>query len=115
MAAQGEQVPVCRRLESRGLMGLRFLDPGRTIEWRHGTTTPRATLDRLHDLALAHPMAGPATYSRLLAAEGQRVSAPVARKHLIRMELGKREDRVNAANRRSVGTDPGEHRSNVAL
>ncbi|MES0141731.1 hypothetical protein [Mesorhizobium sp. M0015] len=96
MAATGELAPVCRKPGSVGLMGLRFLEPARLLQRRRRDTS-QASRDRIRELALANPMGGPRTFSKVLAEEGERVSTPTIRKHLIRMGLGRQEDRVNAA------------------
>ncbi|MER8748075.1 TniQ family protein [Mesorhizobium sp. M1050] len=96
MAAAGELAPVCRKPGSVGLMGLRFLEPALALQRRRRDTS-QALRDRIKELALAKPMGGPRTYSKLLAEEDELVSTPTIRKHLIRMGLGRQEDRVKAA------------------
>lgn len=98
LVAKGELKPCCRTSGRAGFMSLRFLDPcGVTYEQRRPTATPLKTIERIRGLALANPAYGCGRISKALKAEGVSVSGPIVQKHLIRMGLGRKSERIRAA------------------
>ena len=79
-----------RRFELQGLEGLKDLPP---IHRSHPQTTPVEVVERIVELALAHPAYGCNRYEALLALEGRRVSAITIQKILNDKELGTRQQR----------------------
>ena len=79
-----------RRFELQGLEGLKDLPP---IHKSHPQTTPLEVVERIVELALAHPAYGCNRYEALLALEGRRVSAITIQKILNDKELGTRGQR----------------------
>lgn len=68
-----------RRFQTQGFEGLKDLPP---IHKSHPQTTPPETLERIKDLALAHPAYGCNRHEAMLALEGVRVSAITIQKIL---------------------------------
>jgi transposase InsO family protein len=79
-----------RRFQLEGLDGLKDLPP---IAKSHPMTTPPEVVERICELALAHPAYGCNRIEALLALEGRRVSAITIQKILNDKDLGTRSQR----------------------
>jgi len=79
-----------RRFQTQGFEGLKDLPP---IHKSHPQTTPAETVERIKELALAHPAYGCNRHEAMLALEGIRVSAITIQKILNDNGLGTRIDR----------------------
>lgn len=86
-----------RRFQLQGLDGLKDLPP---IARSHPLTTPPEVAARIEELALAHPAYGCNRIEALLALEGKRVSAITIQKLLNDKDLGTRQQRWLALERR---------------
>src|SRR3712207_2512505 len=88
-----------RRFQLEGLDGLKDLPP---IARSHPQTTPPETVERIRELALAHPAYGCNRIEALLALEGKRVSAITVQKILNDGGLGTRHERWLALERKNA-------------
>jgi transposase-like protein len=88
-----------RRFQLQGLEGLKDLPP---IAKSHPMTTPPAVVERIGELALAHPAYGCNRIEAMLALEGKRVSAITVQKILNDKGLGTRGDRWLALERQNA-------------
>lgn len=79
-----------RRFQTQGFAGLKDLPP---VHKSHPQTTPAETVERLKELALAHPAYGCNRLEALLTLEGRRVSAITIQKILNDQGLGTRYER----------------------
>lgn len=79
-----------RRYEREGLAGL---DDHRPVRRAHPQQTPRDVVQRICEIAMAHPDLGCNRLEKLLAQEGHHVSAVTVQKILNRHGLGARRDR----------------------
>lgn len=79
-----------RRFQTQGFEGLKDLPP---IHKSHPQTTPPETVERIRDLALAHPAYGCNRHEAMLALEGIRVSAITIQKILNDSGLGTKVER----------------------
>src|SRR5687768_5420578 len=86
-----------RRFQTHGLDGLKDLPP---IARSHPMATPLEVVERIGELALAHPAHGCNRIEALLALEGKRVSALTVHKILGDKGLGSRHARWLALERR---------------
>lgn len=82
--------PAAARFQTQGLDGLKDLPP---IHKSHPQTTPEPVVERIRDLALAHPAYGCNRHEAMLAPEGIRVSAITIQKILNDKGLGTRVER----------------------
>lgn len=90
-----------RRFQTQGFEGLKDLPP---IHKSHPQTTPPETVERIRELALAHPAYGCNRHEAMLALEGTRVSAITIQKILNDNGLGtKVELELLPPGRRRVG------------
>lgn len=90
-----------RRFQTHGLEGLKDLPP---VHKTHPQTTPAEVVDRLLELALAHPTRGCHHLSDLLALEGKAVSGPTAQSILAKHGLGSRYERLLRLEERAAET-----------
>ena len=88
-----------RRFQTHGFDGLRDMPP---IHRSHPQTTPAETVERILALAMEHPAYGCNRIEALLVLEGTRVSAITIQKILNDHELGLREQRWLALERRNA-------------
>ena len=88
-----------RRFQTHGIEGLKDLPP---IHKSHPQTTPAETVQRILDLAMAHPSYGCNRLEAMLALEGVRLSAITIQKLLNDNGLGNRYDRWLALETRNA-------------
>src|SRR5687768_12972436 len=88
-----------RRFQTHGLDGLKDLPP---IAKGQPMTTATAVVERIAELALAHPAYGCYRIEALLALEGRRVSAITVQKILGDRGLGTRHERWLALERKNA-------------
>ena len=89
-----------RRFQTQGFEGLKDLPP---IHKSHPQTTPPETVERIKDLALAHPAYGCNRHEAMLALEGIRVSAITIQKILNDSGLGTKVERWLALEAKNAG------------
>lgn len=80
-----------RRFQTHGLAGLKDLPP---IHKSHPHTTPEETVQKILEVALAHPTRGCVWLSDHLALQGIHVSSPTIQGILIKHKLGSRYERL---------------------
>jgi len=85
-----------RRFQTHGLEGLKYLPP---VAQSHPQTTPDEVVERIQELALAHPSDGCNRLEALLKAEGHKMSSVTAQKVPNKHELGSRYQRWLALER----------------
>lgn len=90
------------RFRVYGFEGLKDLPP---VPRSHPQTTPAETLERIKELALAHPAYGCNRIEALLTQEGRRVSAVTIQKILNKLDLGTIEARRRGCEQRKVFND----------
>lgn len=88
-----------RRFQTHGIEGLKDLPP---IPKSHPMSTPAQVVQRIVELALAHPSYGCNRLQALLLAEGRRLSAVTIQKILQDHALGSRHERWLALEQRSA-------------
>jgi transposase InsO family protein len=90
-----------RRFQTQGFDGLKDLPP---IHKSHPQTTPPEVVEKIRDLALAHPAYGCNRHEAMLALEGVRVSSITIQKILHENGLGTKIDRWLALEARNAET-----------
>lgn len=88
-----------RRFQTQGLAGLKDLPP---IPKNHPMTTPPEVVDKIVVLALDHPAWGCNRLAAHLKLDGISLSAPTVQSILVKHDLGTRQDRWLALERRNA-------------
>ena len=95
-----------RHFQTHGFAGLKDLPP---IHKSHPQTTPPTTVERIKQLALAHPAYGRTQLEAMLSLEGRRASSITIQKILNDNGLGTHQDRWWALEKGNADKVAGAH------